>query len=253
MSRDYVFTSWEQPRYDESKLRYICWGLERCPTTDKQHWQGFAVFTRTHRINGAKQIINGGDGIHLESRRGTRQQAVEYCRKGGEFYEWGSLEKYTQKELLQFNIKEIKSLDPLFYVRYNRGIEKYKYSDEGEPWRELFNTWYWGEARVGKTREVMKNENVYKLDYPYTWWDGYDNNEIILIDNIEDQAIQRGYFLNILDGYPLRLPTKGGHTYAHWRKVFITSNKNPEDMIMWNAALRRRIHKTVKMCNCASG
>ena len=28
-----------------------------------------------------------------------------------------------------------------------------------------------------------------------------------------------------LDGYQLRLPIKGGHTYAYWNKVYITTNK----------------------------
>ena len=139
---------------------------------------------------GAKRILNGGDGNHLESRRGTRQQAVDYCRKSGEFTEWGRLEIHTQKELLELPIKDIKEIDPLFYMRYNRGIEKYK-CKKIEDFRILEVIWLWGEPGSGKTRQVMEQDNVYKLDPPYQWWDGYEENDIILIDDYEDDTLTR--------------------------------------------------------------
>lgn len=242
MSREYVFTSWREPTFDrDGSIRYICWGIERCPTTDREHWQGFIVFSRTHRIPGAKRILSGGDDAHLEPRRGTRQQAIDYCRKCGMFYEWGKLEMYNQKELLQLSIEEIKNLDPLFYVRSYKGIEKYK-SIVNKEFRELNVEWIWGEPGTGKTRYVMEQEDVYKIDPPYQWWDGYVGQKKLLIDDFEDCMLSRGTLLNILDGYVLRLPTKGGHCYANWTEVFITSNKHPEKYSCWNKALKRRVN-----------
>lgn len=246
MSRDYVFTSWEQPKYDDGKCRYICWGVERCPTTGREHWQGFVIFNRTHRVPGAKSILSAGDGCHLEQRRGTRQQAIDYCRKGGDFFESGRLEMYSQKELLDFNIKEIKNLDPLFYVRYHRGIDKFKIN-ESPLWRTVEVTWYWGRAGCGKTKKAMEEEGVYKIDYPYTWWDGYEDQKIILIDDYDDGMLTRGFLLNLLDGYPLRLATKGSHTYAKWEKVIITSNGNPKNYYQWCPSLDRRVTSIVEM------
>ena len=247
MSRDYVFTAWNKPEYDESNVRYICWGIERCPTTDREHWQGFAVFNRTHRIPGAKRILSAGDGCHLEQRRGTRQQAIDYCRKCGNFFDWGKLEMYNQKELLDLSITEIKNIDPLFYVRYHRGIDKYKIN-ESPAWRDLSVIWYWGPAGCGKTRRAIESStDVYKIDYPYSWWDGYVDQNIILLDDYDDGNILRSALLNILDGYPLRLPTKGGHVYAKWETVYITSNHNPETLVQWCPALKRRVTKIINM------
>ena len=51
--------------------------------------------------------------------------------------------------------------------------------------------------------------------------------------------------LNLLDGYRLRLPIKGGFTYAAWTKIFITSNQISEPYSMASiehkAAFDRRI------------
>ena len=160
MSRDYVFTAWEKPEFErEGKVRYICWGVERCPTTDREHYQGFVVFNRTYRIPSAKRVICAGDGCHLEPRRGTRQQAVSYCGKCGDLVEWGKLETYNQRELIEkLSIEEIKVMDPLFYVRYHRGIEKYKIKESKE-FRKLHVEWLWGAAGTGKTRRVMEMDD----------------------------------------------------------------------------------------------
>lgn len=241
MSRDYVFTSWNEPEFDRDGLiRYIGWGIEQCPTTDRKHWQGFVIFNRTHRVPGAKRIISGGDGCHLESRRGTRQQAIDYCRKCGDFFEWGKLEKYNQKELLSMSIENIKEIDPLFYVRSYRGIEKYKTIINKE-FRKLNVEWIWGEPGSGKTRYVMEQDDIYKIDPPYIWWDGYTGQKNLLIDDFEDFMLSRSTLLNILDGYVLRLATKGSHCYANWESVFITSNKPPDAYMCWGKALSRRI------------
>lgn len=244
MSRDYCFTAWELPKPEFDKLRYICWGIEYCPTTDREHYQGFVVFPRTYRIRGAKSIIGGGDNCHIEPRRGTRQQARDYCGKDGKFTEHGDLELHTTKEILEKDISYIKLNYPLMYIRYHRGLSLLK-NEKGEIFRNIKVTWLWGKPGIGKTRYVMEKEDVYKLDYPYKWWDGYDNESVILLDDIKDiHHLDRNYILNLLDGYRMRLETKGGHTWAKWTEVFITSNDKPE---IHDDAISRRIHEIINV------
>lgn len=243
MSRDYVFTSWKQPEFDRNEFKYICWGKERCPDTDREHYQGFGVFVRTHRIPSAKRLLGAGGDAHFEVRRGTREQAREYCRKDGEFFEWGELGKRTISDLLKKGcLTTIKNEDPLFYVRYHRGLEKLLLDAKQRPsFRFVEVTWLWGPTGVGKTRKVMEMDNVYKLDSPYVWFDGYEEEDILLIDDYENNVIPRGFMLNLLDGYKLRLATKGGHCWANWTKVFITSNESPECYSQWDDAMARRV------------
>ena len=246
MSRDWCFTSFttdKEINFEKDKIKYIIYGREKCPTSNREHYQGFACFIRTCRIPKAKEWLGGDSGIHLEPRRGTRDQARDYCRKDGEFIEWGRYDRRTLTELLREDISIIKEEDPLLYVRYHRGIEKLQ-NRQGDKWRDVNVTVLYGKTGTGKTRKVMEMDNVYKIDPPYSWWDGYMGESILLIDDFRIGSIPRGMLLNLLDGYRMRLETKGGHTWALWDKIYITTNFDPE---MWEDAIRRRINDIVTM------
>lgn len=241
MARDWCFTSFElELNFAKDNIRYICYGVERCPSTDRLHLQGFVIFCRTCRMPKCKEWL-GGNGLHIESRRGSRDQARDYCRKSdGEFFEWGQYERRTVRELLRQPVDVIKEEDPLMYVRYHKGIEKLN-MDKGPKWRDLEVKWLYGEPGAGKTREAMSGDSVFKLDRPYQWFDGYEGEDTLVIDDVcrEDFREHRGLFLNILDGYQLRLNVKGSYTYAKWTKVFITSNWMPEVLMCQGEWCRR--------------
>lgn len=240
-ARCWCFTAWTLPKPDESAYRYVCWGEEVCPKTDRRHYQGFIILNRTSRIPALKRILGSGDGTHCETCRGTRAQAREYCRKDGQFVEFGVFEALTVTEIIRLPLDKIKEDYPLIFLRYHRGIEKLN-ANRGPSWREVSVTILWGPTGSNKTRTVMEMDDVYKIDPPYTWWDGYQGEAILLIDDFRTGAIPRGMLLNLLDGYRLRLETKGSHTWALWSAVYITTNFNPE---MWDDAILRRTKKIV--------
>lgn len=236
--RDYCFTAWRLPEPEYDGIRYICWGTEKCPTTNKEHYQGFVIFTRTHRLRNAKRLVGGGDDCHLEHRRGTRQQARDYCAKDGRFTEWGQFERLTHDDLFKQDLNFLKENYPAFFCRYYKGLALLKSSNTIK-WRDVAVHILWGDPGTGKTRRVMEMDDVYKLDHPYKWWDGYFGEKILLIDDYKRGAIDRGFLLNILDGYKLRLETKGGHVWASWTKVYITTNFNPGTWL--DEAMLRRV------------
>lgn len=254
MSRDWVWTLFDTKEtgeikeliFDEDNIRYICYGYE-LTKTGRKHLQGFAIFNRTCRKPKCKQWL-GNDRCHVEPRRGTRSQARDYCRKErGEFFEWGRFDAMTNTELFKQPISFLKDTYPEFYCRYSRGLEKLQ--PKGPKWRDVTVVWLHGEPGTGKTRYAMDNESVFKLDRPYKWWDGYENEEIIVLDDVDEQDFidNRGMFLNILDGYRLRLETKGSHSWANWTKVYVTSNWNPYVNLMRSECWKRRIDDVVKM------
>lgn len=80
--RHICFTSYKEspPVYDREEIRYLIYQREKCPSTEKLHWQGYVEFNRKITFNTMKEIL-GDNSIHLESRRGTRDEAREYCMK----------------------------------------------------------------------------------------------------------------------------------------------------------------------------
>lgn len=242
--RDWCFTAWIKPEPDYDKLKYIIWGEEICPKTLKQHYQGFVITKGTNGPRAIKRIIGANDTTHIEPRRGTRRQASDYCRKDGNVIEFGELEPITNKDL--FNkakepggIDYLKNEYPEFYCRYYKGLERL--APKGEKWRGMPKVIVlWGKPGTLKTRTAMESaENVFKLDEPYTWWDGYDGESTIVIDDYEWGKMSRNLLLNICDGYRLRLPVKGAFVWAKWNTVYITTNQNAET---WrDAAFERRI------------
>lgn len=142
------------------------------------------------------------------------------------------------------------------YIRYHSGFSKYQElvrKEQTKKFRHVEVEVIWGPTGTGKTRRCYNPDKCFKIQgSAMNWWDGYEGEKELLIDEYSnDVGITE--LLGILDGYQLRLPVKGAHTYANWTKVYITSNIDP---LQWHMnaremhreALRRRITKITEMC-----
>lgn len=67
-------------------ITYAVFGQEVAPTTGTRHLQGYVVFDDRKRIGAVRQVL---PGCHVEVTRGTPQQAADYCKKDGDFQEFG--------------------------------------------------------------------------------------------------------------------------------------------------------------------
>lgn len=81
------------------------------------------------------------------------------------------------------------------------------------------------------------------------WFDGYEGQENVLFDDFHGGVFKLPYLLKLLDRYPMRVPVKGGFVQWKPRRIFITSNIDP-DLWFSNAnrehvaALNRRFTET---------
>lgn len=228
-------------------LRCAVWQMELCPTTSKLHLQGYCEFKRPKRMAAVKRIL--GDSVHLEGRKGTREQAIEYCRKESTRFagpwEYGDLggvspgkrtDLHDVAERIIHGSASRRELVEDFghlYVRYSRGLENLlslRAKWEAPEWRDVKTVVYYGQAGTGKTRRAVEESGG---DYfilhcaERVWFDGYDGESTLIIDDFYGW-IRYGLLLHLLDGYRLRVEIKGGFTYANWTKVYITSNDAPE-------------------------
>lgn len=77
-----------------SNVPYLVFGRE-VGANGTPHLQGYVDFGRRVRFNAAKDYI--GANAHIEIKRGTPQQAADYCKKDGDFEEFGDLKKQQGK------------------------------------------------------------------------------------------------------------------------------------------------------------
>lgn len=82
--RNWCFTSYDLEAFkvpdDHPDFRYCVYQGEKCPETDRVHLQGYIEFNKAINFNTVKGLF-GDAAIHLEGRRGTREQARAYCMK----------------------------------------------------------------------------------------------------------------------------------------------------------------------------
>lgn len=242
-SKYYCATFYKEPTLpSDDNLRYMINGQETCPTTKKIHWQSYLEFKKPVSMKDIKNMFNDNT-IHLEKRAGTREQARDYCKKDGNFKEYGiwSTGKGFRTDLKEFTNKladgtirlsELMLEEPTLYCKYRNGlkdiqaaIDKKKNSGFRHVEVEVIS----GPTGLGKTRLAMEHAKFKIEGSKLDWFDGYDNEDTILIDEY-DNDIKITSLLNLLDGYQLRLPIKGSFCYAGWTKVYITTNLRKEQL-----------------------
>jgi len=69
----------------QAHVKYLIYGKE-VGESGTPHLQGFVIFTGNQRFNTVRGLFPGG---HIERTRGTSQQARDYCKKEGDFNEYG--------------------------------------------------------------------------------------------------------------------------------------------------------------------
>lgn len=78
--RDICFTSFQEtaPIF-HSSLSYLVYQREKCPSTGREHWQGFAQALNQKASFKAWQKALGDPKAHIEKRYGTATEARDYC------------------------------------------------------------------------------------------------------------------------------------------------------------------------------
>lgn len=268
-SRAWTFTSYkiDKPTYNSDIHKFLIFQREKCPSTGREHWQGYVKYISPVRRTAAQKGI-GDETCHMESAKGNHKSNVTYCTKDatrvsppesfGEDTSQGErtdLKQFTSKVTnLSIPLTDTVLENPTVAIKYPRGTQLIrsmalqKASTKIRP--DVKVKVLIGKPGSGKTRHIYDSHNIneiYKitLDGQSVWWDGYDGQKVLLIDDFESWLPYR-FLLNILDIYPLRLPIKGGYCYANWEIVYITSNRPLE---CWypgqpdKDALYRRIHE----------
>lgn len=160
--------------FDDEVVRYATWQLESGDQTHRPHVQGYIEFRNPVRMGGVKEHL-GCSTAHVEPRRGSKDQAVEYCQKPeGRIagpWEFGSRGKPGKRVDLDqlaeglvegtLSIQEVRRTGK--YLQYRGGCETLARVAErkrAKSFRELYIVVYYGDAGSGKTRLALDVEKL---------------------------------------------------------------------------------------------
>jgi len=251
--RHWCFThfdpAWDLSGLDSTKVKYLIIGVELCPTTQRWHYQCYAEFSSPQRISGAQKLLNCA-GAHFESRRGTREQAREYCKKDGRFTEYGTWDTITQgkrNDIVEAQVDIKAGMDsltlwerhPNCMAQNHRALAAYKLLVDQKNQRERGYVKktiliFWGATGSGKTREARASSegSCYMVTRSNTssgsWYDGYNDEKTLIFDEFYGDWMKLADLLRITDGYEFELPTKGGMKMLKADRIIFTSNVDPE-------------------------
>lgn len=115
---------------------------------------------------------------------------------------------------------------PELYLRYSRSIKEYfniSMLPRTEP-PKVF--WRWGLAGTGKTRYCIDKHPDHYIKDNTPWWDGYTQQEAIIIDDF-DNAIPYRTLLRMIDRYQYPAQIKGSYVHVNSPYIYITCEHSP--------------------------
>lgn len=264
-SRAYVFT-WNNPPENAVDIlrtldcRYIVYGRERAPSTGTQHLQGYVYWSNGKTNTAARRIL---PGCHIERARGTFAQNYAYCTKEGDFVargdppvddgERGVAEKERWNDAWNCaKAGRVEEIAPDIRVRCYGALKKIErdYMPRVAPLDTVCGIWIHGLSGSGKTRSVLGAYPESYIKPRNIWWDGYQGEEIVLLDDVDRYDVKFGGLLkHWADFAPFIAECKGGSQRIRPKKFIVTSQYSIEEI--WTdeetrSALNRRftvIHK----------
>ncbi len=247
-------------------IRYVCYGVEIAPDTGRKHHQCYLQLKRKQRFTAMKKLL--GARVHIEASNGTPDENRTYCKKEGDFHEFGTIMWSGKRTDIDDAVDEIKSgksrdavvLDnPHVSIKYASGLRGYQECwerSQAKDDRVIETEVLFGPTGTGKTYYAIASGRADPGGYfmikgadiaKGNWWDGYQGQSVLIIDEFFDGCMSIQALLSVLDRYPLHLSVKYSFSYAQWTKVFITTNQArlyDQEMLASKEALERRVTKT---------
>lgn len=259
-SRSWCFTynNWTsdgEAKVREVQARYIVYGRE-VGKKGTPHLQGYVVFRNGKSLSAVRKLFP--KGIHFERSRGDVNDNYKYCTKDGDFWETGEKplsqkEKGEKEQERWASVKKsaqegkLEEIDPKIYVTHYRTLRAIASDHQRRPpsTDETTGIWYYGESGAGKTTIARTSHgDDYFLKAPTKWWDGYKNQEVVILDDLDCYHKGLGYYIKMWgDKWPFVAEVKGSSLTIRPKKFIVTSQYRPEDI--WDddetiSAVRRR-------------
>lgn len=244
------------------KCEFLTYQLER-GENGTPHFQGYLVLKKNANNKNGRTLAwmkrEISEHAHWEPRRGTHQQAVEYCNKTESrvdgpwtFGVWSDVEgparggeKNASKILAVKRLIDDGADDAVIWnahfgemLRYKKGFYDYRLtmSNKFRNWQTKA-VWFWGPPGTGKSHRAYEaalkiTPEPYYLDLSdgKAWFDGMAPYcKCVVVEDFRGNA-PISLMLKLLDHTPMQVQTKGSMMpfAAEW--IIFTSNSHPRDV-----------------------
>lgn len=260
---------------DWGRIRYSTYVLEQ-GESEKPHMQVFLHFQRQVPLSGVKSFI-GRSTVHAEQvidddaashycEKPVQGCSCKHCKKARDSgsvlagpVEVGTRPAYgttaqaptdAVAEMVKQGWRDdvIAREAPWALLRYAKGIDKLRKANmiaAAKLYRQVKVILLTGTAGTGKSSWAYDQYGVDEVYAPNLegnklWFDDYAGEKVLLLDDFRGSSTTLGNLLKYMDGRPRQLlQIKGGHLYALWDTVVITSNTEPSD---WYHELGTQYH-----------
>lgn len=229
--------------FSDDKFEYSVFGREIAPTTNTPHLQGYIHYKK--KVRGGK-VIAEFPGAHVTPANGTAKANRAYCIKDGDFQEYGTLpteptqkggeatrEKWATAKAEAKN-GNFDAIDNQIYVCHYNTLKRIHvdHATKLEPITTLEHEWHYGPTGTGKSRTVRELYPHAFIKDCNKWWDGYQQEEIVIIEDVDVYDKAMGRFFKIwADHYAFPAESKNqGKKDIRPRKIIVTSNYHPMDI-----------------------
>lgn len=239
------------------RVDYCIYGREVAPRTRTLHLQAYIHFRSGARFNYVKQLF---PTAHIEASRGSSEQNAVYCRKGGDFQEYGSLPRDSRSQIGQVakvryeqalelaRRGQCDDIDADLLVRHYSTFKQIARESQTSPaslnWDEPPNLWFYGPSGSGKSSSARRSYADYYTKDVTKWWTNYRGQSVVILDDLDPYHKSLGYYIKLwADRYPFQAELKNDGVMIRPKIVIITSQYLPEDI--WDDqatidAMRRR-------------
>jgi hypothetical protein len=235
----FVLNNYDEKEFEEFKdleTKYTVIG-EEVGDSGTPHLQGYVYFANKMSL---KQLRLINSRAHYEMQKGTCDQAADYCKKDGKFFEKGNFPKRGRpknriednKKLLSSSIRELVENGEISVYSVPR-LKKARVilEQENDPYthNDTRGEWYYGEPGAGKSRKAREENPDAFIKSQNKWFDGYSGEKVIILDDLDTNIL--GHYLKIwADRYSCSGEIKGGTVNLQHEKFIVTSNYHPKDL-----------------------
>lgn len=235
------------------EIHYMCIALEDHHETEGKHIHCYVEFENVVITRHADFFDIAGKHPNIEIVKCTPYKTVAYVMKDCNFIEYHQerrpicpFEKMSKSEknrfILEHDLKNLVDdgvINILTLPRMSKAIREYKQLTQIKSRKHIKISWFYGPTGTGKTytaHDLMQDkygDNYWVWNGNFQWFDGYEGQKGVIIDDFRRQEIKFNFMLQLLQAYRFRVPIKGG--FVNWipEWIIITCPVDSREAWQW--------------------